>query len=76
MNNKEAGEQLAATIHDLLKARRRSLNWLADEIGMKYPTLRRQLKESPEKLGLFTVLAIETALELPAGDLLFQQVAA
>ena len=76
MNNKEAGERLAATIHYLLKARRRSLNWLADEIGMKYPTLRRQLKESPEKLGLFTVLAIETALELPAGDLLFAQVAA
>ena len=76
MNNKQAGERLAATIGDHLKARRRSLSWLADEIGMKYPTLRRQLKESPEKLGLFTVLAIETALELPAGDLLFPQVAA
>lgn len=76
MNNKEAGEQLAATIGDHLKARRRSLNWLADEIGMKYPTLRRQLKDNPEKLGLFTVLAIENALDIPAGDLLFAQVAA
>ena len=76
MNNKEAGERLAAIITGHLKARRRSLNWLADEIGMKYPTLRGQLKERPEKLALFTVLKIETALELPAGDLLFQQVAA
>ena len=76
MNNKQAGEQLAACITAHLKARRRSLSWLAGEIPMKYPTLRRQLKESPEKLGLFTVLAIETALELPAGDLLFGQVAA
>ena len=76
MNNKEAGERLAAIITGHLKERRRSLSWLAAEIPMSYPTLRRQLKESPEKLGLFTVLAIETALELPAGDLLFAQVAA
>ena len=73
MNNKEAGEQLAATITGHLKAQRRSLNWLADEIGMKYPTLRGQLKERPEKLGLFTVLAIERALNIPAGNLAFPQ---
>ena len=76
MNNKQAGERLAATIGDHLKARRRSLSWLADEIGMKYPTLRRQLKERPEKLGLFTVVSIAYALNLDADELLFPQVAA
>ena len=76
MNNKQAGEQLAASITAHLKARRRSLSWLAAEIPMKYPTLRRQLKENPERLGLLTVLAIETALDLPAGELVFPQAAA
>ena len=71
MNNKQAGEQIAALIADHLKAKRRSLSWLADDIKMKYPTLRRQLKERPEKLGVFTLLAIEKSLDLPVGDLLF-----
>ena len=71
MNNKQAGEQLAAIITAHLKADNRSMSWLAGSIKMKYPTLRRQLKERPEKLGVFTLLAIEQALDLPVGDLLF-----
>ena len=76
MNNKQAGEQLAAIIAAHLKADNRSMSWLANAIKMKYPTLRRQLKERPEKLGVFTLLAIEKALDLPVGDLLFPYFAA
>ena len=71
MNNKQAGEQLAAIITAHLKADNRSMSWLAGSIKMKYPTLRRQLKERPEKLSVFTLLAIEQALGIPFCTLLF-----
>ena len=71
MNNKQAGEHLKALIMKRLEDNKRTIAWLAEAIGMKYPTLRGQIKDRPHKLGVFTLLNIEKALDLPVGDLLF-----
>ena len=71
MNNKQAGEQLKALIMKRLEENKRSIAWLAEALGMNYHTLRGQIKDRPHKLSVFTLLATEKALNLPAGDLLF-----
>ena len=76
MDNKGVGAQLQAIIMAHLKAEKRSMLWLAGTIKMNYSTLRGQIKDRPEKLSVFTLLAIEQALGLPVGDLLFPYFAA
>ena len=71
MNNKQAGEKLKALIMKRLKENKRTIAWLAEALGMNYYTLRGQIKDRPHKLSVFTLLATEKALNLPAGDLLF-----
>ena len=71
MDNKEAGAQLKDLIMGHLDDDKRSILWLAGSIKMNYSTLRGQIKDRPAKLSVFTLLAIEQALDLPVGVLLF-----
>ena len=76
MNNITAGEQLATSIAAHLKEDNRSVAWLANEIGIPYPTLWRKLRKRPEKLELHNIIAIAIALNTPPQELLFPQVSA
>jgi putative transcriptional regulator len=54
----------------LLKARGRSLYWLAKETGMSYPAIASVSKGKTERISFTTLSEICRVLECEAGDVL------
>lgn len=58
------------TLRDLLKQKRKSVYWLAQETGVRYATLHRMATKEVEKIDLGVLDKICAALRCAPGELL------
>ncbi|RRD61659.1 helix-turn-helix transcriptional regulator [Leucobacter sp. OH1287] len=63
-------ERMQTGIKAILKERKRSLRWLAEEVEISYPTMRRRMQPGGmDGISLKELLAICEAFNMTLGDL-------